>query len=50
MQKDNEMTKIEAYRAGLYLFSVPPVNTAAWKEADWINFVDSCGKWMIPVV
>ncbi|AQW88532.1 hypothetical protein pEaSNUABM50_00006 [Erwinia phage pEa_SNUABM_50] len=44
------MSKIEAYRAGLYMFTVPPVITNAWKEVDWINFIDSNGKWMVPVV
>lgn len=44
------MTKLEAYRAGLYRFPVPSVTTAHWTEQDWINFVDIAGIWTVDVV
>lgn len=37
--------KCELYRAGLYQFPAPPVCHTRWTEADWIRYIDNCGKW-----
>lgn len=48
------MTRTEAYDAGLYTFSPPPVCSARWDKQNWIEYVtftvptepicDQCGK------
>lgn len=43
------MTKQEAYRAGHYIFPVPPVVTFNWDENSWIKFIDYHGRWTVPI-
>ena len=43
------MTRLEAYRAGLYRCSVPPVCTTLWDEAAWIAWIDRCLGWTVPI-
>lgn len=38
--------KLRLYRAGRYLFQPPPVMCAMWTEADWVRYIDNCGKWL----
>jgi len=40
------LTKLEKYREGLYLMSVPPVSTHLWTEQDWIDFININGSWL----
>lgn len=42
-------TKVELYRAGAYSFPVPPVCPVGWSEQNWIDFIDSRGRWHEPV-
>ena len=44
-QAAREAEKIEKYRAGRYRIPAPPVLHVEWNEADWIRFIDACGKW-----
>ena len=38
--------KLDKYRTGAYvLYSVPPVCTRYWVTRDWLNFIDSNGRW-----
>lgn len=41
-----EEEKLVKYRAGDYLFPVPPVVTTLWEEEDWIAFIDNHGVWL----
>lgn len=34
------------YRAGMYMFKVPPVCHANWDEHAWINWIDNNGVWL----
>lgn len=40
-----QVTKQYLYRKGLFLMPPPPVNTFAWRESDWIKFIDLEGVW-----
>ena len=44
------MTKLQAYRKGLYEFPPPPVYSGMWDAADWIKYIDQCGKWTVEVL
>jgi hypothetical protein len=35
----------ELFRAGKYRMPVPPVQTAYWREDDWIVWIDCHGQW-----
>ena len=43
------MTKLEAYKAGHYMFPAPPVCSFYWNDDDWIRYIDSCGKWTVEI-
>lgn len=43
----NHLEKVKLYNQGLYLLPVPPVTTQYWVKKDWIDFIDSCGRWII---
>ena len=43
------VSKQQAYQNGDYTIPAPPVNPAAWKEADWIAFIDRHGSWTVEV-
>lgn len=34
------------YDAGRYLTPVPPVCHIGWSDQNWIDFIDSHGKWL----
>lgn len=36
--------RLEAYKAGQYRFSVPPVCTALWDDESWMNHVQFTDK------
>ena len=37
--------KLYLYRAGKYVFSVPPVFSGNWDDAAWITWIDGCNGW-----
>lgn len=37
--------KEEHFRLGKYECPVPPVSYQQWTTQDWINYIDSEGKW-----
>lgn len=47
--KGMPISKIEAYRKGAYIMTPPPVNTSAWNEQNWVDFIDSEGGWTVEV-
>lgn len=49
-EKVEPISKEEAYEKGLYQFEVPPVSTRNWDYHSWIKWIDSNGKWLVPVL
>lgn len=45
-----KMKKREAYLAGFYVFSPPPVCTAFWRIDDWIRMIDLSSGWLVEVI
>ena len=43
------ISKLQAYRQGLYIMPAPPVNTKLWETSDWINYIDRYGHWTVEV-
>lgn len=43
------MTKMEAYKAGLYKFKCPGVTPRLWTDQDWINYIDAYNGWTVEV-
>ena len=39
------MSKQEKFKAGHYVIPTPPVPTQHWAAADWINYIDTYGRW-----
>lgn len=37
--------KERLYKAGEWVFAVPPVCTANWDDASWIKWIDACDGW-----
>lgn len=44
------LTKLEAYKVGLYKFKCPSVTTHLWTDQDWINWIDSFNGWTVTVI
>lgn len=38
--------KLALYLAGHYLVPVPPVCHVGWTDKNWMDFIDSHGKWL----
>lgn len=38
--------KINLYKEGKYLVPPPPVATGGWSIKNWIDFIDTYGKWI----
>lgn len=39
-------TRQQHYGAGMYKFPPPPVLTASWNDADWMEWINSTGVWL----
>jgi hypothetical protein len=44
---DIMIDKWEYYRLGKYSVPVPPVPTTQWSAQDWINYIDTHGRWHV---
>ena len=48
MSQLSKQQKLNLYRAGQYKFPAPSGPTAFWNDQDWINYVDTHGRWLVP--
>lgn len=39
------MTNLEKFKAGCYVIPAPPVPTQHWTTSDWINYINTYGRW-----
>ena len=47
--KSKPIFKHEAFKKHLFQLKPPPVPTSKWSVEDWIEYIDSCDGWTVPV-